>query len=868
MRLARLDPTVVLNEELLRRAAEKDVPVIASVVQGRPSRFDSHEPRWAQFVSDEVMNWCLNKGFTGCVLDASPTLATEDLAAVLAAIRARHPKMPLYVSAASGVLASLPAEVGWYLEIPESAVESLKPLPSHADLPTLVVVTSEDTRPSIHRSLAEKVSALGGRAFVTPPGLPGISLAPLREVQRKVLVLYGWDPAEAEKPMICETDSMVGELLQTPLELLGYEAEYLDIGSRELPLHPASRYAAVFLDGELSIPGEKQPAVARWLAEMKNGGRPVFFLSGLPFTHDEALSVLRETFGLQGSLEVVPRAYDPELVTVDEGFMNFEAKVAARSSGFTDLRAPESARVLIRLRGKDSEGRYIIYDPAFLCDWGGLWFDPHLILRGSQDSSLFFGDPYAILTEVMNRKGPIPAPDVTTRYGQRIFYSHIDGDGFGSLSDFRGHPFCAELVRDRILKKFPLPITVSIVQADMEALAIGIKDEWKDQMVALARSIFELPNVSAASHSFAHPYQWDSTDSNPGIYTEPFMTLKPEVPYQAVDLSREIQGSIRYINDNLLPPGKQVELMLWSGNCRPGREALRMVRELGIENMNGGNTIVSRLYPGIAGVAPRVMPWGDELQIYAANQNEFMYANGWNGPFFGGFADVIDTFERTETPRRLKPVNVYYHFYSATSLSSLRALEKIHHWCMEQPLHPVTAQTYARIVRDAHQSRIFEIGPRHWELRTGGHVRTFRLPSSLGQPDLEASEGILGWVPHADSILISTDGRPAVRLKMQNPVAAAANSKPEPHLRLLSATAQLEFDELSAWKTTFKVDEKAMKTATVVFSGLPEASRCDLTIDNTPSTVSADTQGRLSLSLRPGATVTIDAQRARFALLR
>lgn len=325
----------------------------------------------------------------------------------------------------------------------------------------------------------------------------------------------------------------------------------------------------------------------------------------------------------------------------------------------------------------------------------------------------------------LNKSGPMPVPDVTTRDGRRLFYSHIDGDGFATPSSFKGHPLCAELIRERILKVFPFPITVSVIESEIRAQAAGYPTEQANRFADMARSIFALPNVQPASHSFSHPYQWDPKDPNPGIYTEPHMPLRPEIDYPVVDSVREIKGSIDYINETLLPKGKKVELMLWSGNCRPGEQALRVCRELGVENMNGGNTIVGRRYLGMAGIAARVMPWGDELQIHAANQNEFMYANGWTGPFFGGFADVIDTFERTDSQRRTKPVNVYYHFYSATSLSSLRASEKIHHWCAENDLHSVTALDYARIAKDAWRTRVFEKGPRHWVISNRGDLRTY-----------------------------------------------------------------------------------------------------------------------------------------------
>ena len=81
-------------------------------------------------------------------------------------------------------------------------------------------------------------------------------------------------------------------------------------------------------------------------------------------------------------------------------------------------------------------------------------------------------------------------------------------------------------------------------------------------------------------------------------------------------------------------------------------------------NLNGGDTTISRHNPSLTCVAPRSLCWGGQLQIYAANQNEEVYTNDWKGPVFGAFSLVTDTFERTGAPRRLKPVNIYFHFFS------------------------------------------------------------------------------------------------------------------------------------------------------------------------------------------------------------
>jgi len=60
-------------------------------------------------------------------------------------------------------------------------------------------------------------------------------------------------------------DTMTGDLLQAPLEWLGYEADYLDIGEKALPEDVGQRYAAVFLDGEMSVPLAKEKPLVEWL---------------------------------------------------------------------------------------------------------------------------------------------------------------------------------------------------------------------------------------------------------------------------------------------------------------------------------------------------------------------------------------------------------------------------------------------------------------------------------------------------------------------------------------------------------------------------------------------------------------------------
>ncbi len=637
-------------------------------------------------------------------------------------------------------------------------------------------------------------------------------------------------------------DTAVGELLQTPLEWLGYEVEYLNIGVSPLPAVLPERFAGVIIDGEIQIPALAEHQVAEWLLAVKKSGKRLLFVGGFPFSLDDVTAALAEALGLEGSLEAVPK---PESITVEKAaapMVNFEVQAQPRTSDFLDLRAPDDAVVSLSLKGRDAEGHGVRFDPIFLASWGGMWLDPYIVRRASADSSQFYADPYAFLAEWLKPLGVFPVPDTSTRDGRRIFYSHIDGDGFASVAEFKGHPLCAEVVRDRILKVVPFPVTVSVIEAEIRGRSVGV-DREAAYLEQVAREIYTLPNVQAASHSYSHPYIWEARDPNPGIYSEPCLAMTAEPRFPAMDLEREITGSVKYINEALLPAGKRCDLFLWTGNCRPGPAALRRVRELGLENLNGGNTIISRMYPGMSGIAPRTMEWDGELQVNASNQNEFMYANGFNGPFYGGFADVIDTFERTETPRRVKPVNAYYHFYSATYLSSLRALEKIYRWSAEQRLHSMTAVDFVKMTRDARGTRIVSVGPRHWRLLNEGLQRTFRLPAALGTPDMSQCRGVTGWVRHEDQIFIHTLGGKETDLVLADPSAPASPGVPY----LAESSAEVKWHAFTP--SRLELDAHDHRPVDMVFAGLAPGRVCQLTVNSQVEKRTADASGRLVLTL-------------------
>jgi hypothetical protein len=308
------------------------------------------------------------------------------------------------------------------------------------------------------------------------------------------------------------------------------------------------------------------------------------------------------------------------------------------------------------------------------------------------------------------------------------------------------------------------------------------------------------------------------------------------------------------MNRVLVPPDKQVEIILWSGDCRPSADALQLCRELHIENMNGG-AVLSPRFPGLVGSPPSHTFREGEMQIYAAHQNEYSCAMERKAPFFESPENVITSFQRTESPRRLKPVNLGGDFHDASYVSSINAMEKLFAWCSQQPLHAITAKQYAQMVRDAAATTLYESGPGRWIISNAGHVRTFRLPATMDDPDIAASNGVTGWVRQGGWLYVHTRGQPVTEL--------VVDAKSAPHLRLAQCSAEIEFSRLEAARAEFRVAD--LRPVQASFAGAPPHAACELVVNGQPKRLQSDDRGMVILTLPATANVTLDFSAARLA---
>jgi hypothetical protein len=414
---------------------------------------------------------------------------------------------------------------------------------------------------------------------------------------------------------------------------------------------------------------------------------------------------------------------------------------------------------------------------VLITPWGGLLPSRYAVVEmpGGIEQSRWVTDPFAFLQAALALP-PLPAPDTTTETGRRLFFAHIDGDGFPSRAELPGLPLGAEVLLTEVLTRYKLPHAMSVIEA--EVAPHGLYPREAPAMEAAARRIFALPNVEIATHTYTHPFFWAEVDKGRPSTAAQGYTLAP--PGYTPNLEREIIGSTEYIRQRLAPAGKPVRLLLWSGNAAPTLRALEIAEGAGLLTMNGGNTIASRTYPSLTAVGPLGIRLGEHFQAYAPIMNENVFTNLWTGPFYG-FERVIETFRFTGSPRRIKPIDIYYHTYSATKRASLNALHKVYSWALAQPIHPVFPSEFVEKANNFNTLVLARPIDRDAILvRNATHLRTLRVPPQLGLPNLATGNGVAGWLKGEEGYYLHLAGSTAELRLTPRPRRCPCSPRPTP----------------------------------------------------------------------------------------
>ena len=756
------------------RAWRKEMP--PALVLGHDARWgsdivDTRSPAWRDFLVERVVEPLYAQGYRGLFLDTldSHRLVARDaedvrahvagIAAIVRAIRERHPDVQILVTRGFDVLPLLDRPPdglvveslfrtgdagGAYRAVPDAETmrlrQSLLDVRARWPLPITVIDYVPSGDRDLRRATAQRIYSEGFDPYVATPALDGIGVGRAEIIPRRVLLLYKSHPEEG---YLGAQDACV--LVAPILEWLGYTVDYVDVGGSALPDGDlADRYAAAVV---LVARGEAdEDKLRRWFLRRLDEGVRVAFLESFGFAPDAPL------LARLGLKEAATSAERPLHVAAVSDGVGFESPARARARDLPGIRsAGTGTRSLLTL--EDAGGQ--TWDPVVIGPWGGAALDPYLIDEGLEQERRWIVDPFRFLSEALSLGG-IPAPDVTTESGRRILTVHVDGDAFVSHAERPDRAFAGQVILDEILSRYRIPQTVSVIEGEVGPAGLYPADS--PALEAIARQIFRLPWVEAASHTFSHPFDWAAAEAG-----RPAASSSLPIPGYTFDMDREFRGSIAYIESRLLPPGKKVRVLQWSGDCSPSDAAVAFVDRLGVENINGGGSTRTRDFPSLTRGSAMGIPKGEgsAYQVFAPVENENVFTNEWHGPF-DGYAHAIETFELAESPRRTSPISLYYHFYSGTKTASLAALRRVYEWALARPTTRLYVSEYAAKVLAFQRLTIARrVDDGAWEISDLGPLRTVRVELTWGWPDLERSVGVAGMhdAPQGRYVHLAADAR-------------------------------------------------------------------------------------------------------------
>ncbi len=606
----------------------------------------------------------------------------------------------------------------------EYLIQKLKKIKKYG-IPVIVIDYLPPKERKKALQLSKKIQSLGFIPWITDKEVSSFGTSTFQFVPRKILLVY--DSFVCEDVVYCN----VHRLASLIVEYLGFVPVLKDVS--DLPEgYTVDRYAGIIVWVQRDVVSNYQKFYSWIISKIKEGNR-ILFLESFGFPKEKHLL---ESLGIKTEKNR-SNSVKPADIIYRSDIFGFEADPVIQLGSV--ILKPAKGKPLLKV--KNEKGQISV--PAAITEWGGYLVDGTVLRQDIDD--LWAADPFRLFKTAL-RLPDIPAPDITTENGNRTLFVHIDGDSFMGKAEWDRDKFASEVIRDQIIKVFKIPHTVSVIEGEIAPW--GLYPNISERLESIARSIFSLENVEAGSHTFSHPLKWKKLfkGENKKGYNLPIKNYR-------FSIEREIKGSVDYINSRLMPEGKKVKVFQWSGDCLPPWQAVKMTYDLGLLNINGGDTTATDLNPYLSHVSPMGVDRNSYFQVYAAIQNENIFTNDWTGPFYG-YIKVLQTFKLTENPRRLKPINIYYHFYSGSKLSSLNALKKVYKWALSQKTTPIFSSQWIKKVLDF-RKMAFAYDGKGYIIRSGGKLRTLRINSLY--PDLEKSKGIIGYKKEKGRIYIHLD---------------------------------------------------------------------------------------------------------------
>lgn len=708
-----------------------------------------------------------------------------------------------------------------------------------------------------------------------------------RQVRRDILALYD-SRHEPNAP-----NTRIHRMAEMPLNWLGYKLTYRDVNAPLPSVAELQSYRGIVT--WLVEPMGHAPDYVRWLDEVTAAGLRLVVLGdvapGDASTADATTLRVYERIGLKLSDQFVAVTHTSTVAFADNAMIGFERPLDKALPPFPVLTPSTSAtrvHLSLTLPGESSASQSAVVTTSsgggYAAEGFTIYYEP------VSDRVRWVLNPFKFFKSALG-DDLFPVPDVTTLDGRRMYFSHIDGDGWNNISEIENYreaqTVAADVVRQEIIEPYPdLPVSVGLIAGDALPELGGMKAAQES-----ARRVFKLPQVEVASHTYTHPFAWGFFEqydrakeldlvekvSRPspaiadrfraflyqvagkgdlgdgrGKYVAGSSDLPRSYLKEPFDIEKEVKDAL-HISEALAPAGKKATIYLWSGDTEPFEAAIRATRNAGVRNMNGGDTRLDAEYPSHFYVPPISRPVGAERQIYAGNSNENTYTNNWHGPFFGQ-AMLKETLANTESPRRLKPFNLYYHMYSGEKPGAVTALKGLLDIARASSVIPVKASEYAAIADDFFAAELEEAGRLSWRVTKRGNMQTFRFDAASGVDlDWVHSAGVLGTNRVNDALYVALDPAAGEATITLRPREAGEPTMPPASALVESRWQVSSLQQAGAGACGFSASAHGFGTGDMIWQTRPgtafhvTASRGGTLLFEGQST--SDASGRLSTSI-------------------
>jgi polysaccharide biosynthesis protein PelA len=717
-----------------------------------------------------------------------------------------------------------------------------------------------------------------------------------RPVKREILALY--DSRHEANP----ASTRIHRLAEMPLNWLGFKVTYADVNQPMPPDADIHRYRGVvtwFIE-----PLIEPLKVLRWIDTATQAGLRYACLGELappePPGSEPYVARILARLGLSSRDQFISVTHNVKITVNNPALVGFERPIDKALPEFRVIQVSgPAAKVHLAASLEEGEGSV----PSVLIatsNAGGYAADAFTIFYDAGvDKARWILNPFSFF-KLSFGDDRFPVPDVTTLSGRRMYFSHIDGDGWNNISEIERYReaqvSAAEVVAKELIEPYPdMPVTVGVIAGDALPELGGTEDARMT-----AAKIYALPQVEVASHTYSHPFAWgfyENYDRAAEMQridsaAHPSLTIMDHVRqflYRVAGKSDTADAQSRYVagghelprsylkepfsletevkralevSEQLAPPGKKAAIYLWSGDTEPFEAAIKATRDAGVRNMNGGDTRLDAEYPSVFYVPPIARPVGSQRQIYAPNSNENTYTNNWHGPYWGQLM-LSETLRNTELPRRLKPFNLYYHMYSGEKPGSLKAVKSFIEDAQAAKVIPVKASEYAAIADDFFAAEIQQVDASSWMVARRGTLQTLRLDDAEALDlDDSKSTGVLGAMRHAGSLYVALDPdvEPAI-------IAVHTRDATPPvyvngAARLIDSRWQLK--RLRRDVCGFSVDAQGYGAGDMLWQTAPgqafevQASRDGSVLSN--SVIEADSSGRLKVPLAINAFAPVQVR--------